>query len=62
MISLAFGLWFGVVLLAFLLGWDRAEWFPVAYEAPGLVAGVLIVLAYRRPRGPSRAVEKAGAG
>src|SRR5438552_952539 len=62
MISLAFGLWFRDVLLAFLLGWDRAEWFPVAYEAPGLVAGVLIVLAYRRPRGRSRAVEKAGAG
>lgn len=46
LLSTAFGIWFGVVLLAFVLGWDRADWFPLTYEAPGFVAGILIVIAY----------------
>lgn len=47
LVSGAFALWFGVVLAAFLLGWDRQDWFPLAYQTPGLVAGALVVSAYR---------------
>lgn len=49
-VSAAFSLWFGPLLLAYLAGWDDADWFPLIYQAPGLVAGILIVLAYRPPR------------
>jgi hypothetical protein len=48
LVSSAFALWFGVVLAAFLLGWDRQDWFPLVYQAPGVVAGALVVTAYRR--------------
>lgn len=47
LVSTGFLLWFGAVLVGFLLGWDRQDWFPVVYEAPGLVAGLLVAAAYR---------------
>lgn len=49
LVSGAFLLWFAPLLLAFLVGWDDADWFPLLYQAPGVVAGLLIVLAYRPP-------------
>jgi hypothetical protein len=48
-VSAAFTLWFGPVLLGLLLGWERTDWFPLVYEVPGIVAAVLIVLAYKPP-------------
>lgn len=47
LVSTGFAVWFGAVLLAFLLGFERAEWFPLVYEAPGVLAGLLVVRAYR---------------
>lgn len=50
LITFAFAQWFGVVLVGYALGWDRAEWFPIVYEAPGVLASLLVVAAYRPPR------------
>lgn len=49
-VSIAFTIWFLPLLLAFLLGWNREEWFPLVYQVPGLFAALLIILAYRPPR------------
>lgn len=48
-VSTAFGLWFAPVLVGFLAGWSGAEWFPLVYEAPGVFAATLIVLAFKPP-------------
>jgi hypothetical protein len=50
LVSGAFAIWFGALLLGYLLGWDSADWFPIVYEAPGVVAGGMVVGAYRRDR------------
>ena len=47
LVSTAFGVWFAPVLLALLLDWSRYAWFPLVYQAPGVVAAILIVMAYR---------------
>ena len=47
--SLAFLLWFSPVLVGFLLGWQSAPWFALVYQAPGVLASALIVLAHRPP-------------
>lgn len=49
MVSAAFTVWFVPVLVGFVLGWDQADWFPIVYEAPGVLAAVLILLAYLPP-------------
>lgn len=49
-VTSAFVLWFAPLLLAFLVGWDDADWFPLLYQAPGVLAGALIVAAFRPPR------------
>ena len=49
-VSLAFGVWFGAVLLGYLLGWQRRDWFPLIYELPGLFAAGLVAATYWRAR------------
>lgn len=49
LVSGAFLLLFGAVLLGYALGWDREPWFPFVYEVPGLIAAAMIVLAYKPP-------------
>lgn len=56
LISSAFLAWFGAVLVGYLLGWDRAEWFPLVYEAPGVIASLLVVAAFRPPRWVQRRI------
>lgn len=50
LVSGAFLLWFGAVLLGFLLGWDREDWFPLVYQTPGVAAALMVVAAFRPPR------------
>ena len=50
LVSSAFLLWFGPLLFGFIVGWDRADWFPLVYEGPGVVASAMILLANHPPR------------
>lgn len=54
MVSGAFAIWFVPVLLALVLDWSDADWFPLTYQVPGVAAALLIVLAFRGPPGPAR--------
>lgn len=49
LIALSLGQWFLVLLVSFLLGLEDREWFSLLYQVPGLVAGVLVVVAFRPP-------------
>ena len=49
LVSASFLLWFLPVLVAFLLGYDQADWFPFVYQVPGTLAALMITLAYRPP-------------
>lgn len=49
-VSLAFFQWFGAILVGFLAGWTTREWFFLVYTVPGLLAAVLVLVAYRPPR------------
>ena len=58
----AFVLWFAPLLVAYALGLDQVDWFPLVYQVPGLAAAALIVTAFRVREGkgfvgdgPSRA-------
>jgi hypothetical protein len=54
MVSGAFAIWFVPVLLALVLDWSDAAWFPLTYQVPGVVAAVLIVMAFRAPDAQGR--------
>lgn len=49
LVTTAFGLLFLTVLVGFLVGWNRETWFPLVYEAPALLAALMVVAAYRPP-------------
>lgn len=49
LLAISFIVWFGAILIGFLAGLTSESWFPILYEAPGLVAGGLVILAYRPP-------------
>jgi hypothetical protein len=38
------------LLVAFVAGWQGSDFFPLTYELPGLVAGVMVLWAFRPPR------------
>lgn len=40
---------FGTILVAYLVGWSRSNWFALLYESAALVTASLAVLAYRPP-------------
>lgn len=50
LIALAFIGWFGALIAAFALGWQRTDMWFFANNLPGLLAGLLVLLAYRPPR------------
>lgn len=49
MVAGAFLFLFGMIFLAYVLGWSRQPWFPLAYQLPALAASVIVLLAYRPP-------------
>lgn len=49
LVSTSFFLWFTPVLVAFVFGFDQADWFPFVYQAPGTLAAALISMAYHPP-------------
>lgn len=59
--STALLVWFAPVLAAFLAGWDKAAWFPLVYQAPGVLAAAMIVAAHRPPGFLKRRWEARGA-
>ena len=50
LLASSFIVWFGAILGGYFLGITSRPWFSVVYEAPGILAGVLVILAYRPPR------------
>lgn len=50
LLAVSFIVWFGAILVGFLAGLTSRTWFPILYEAPGLLAGLLVILAYQPPR------------
>ncbi|MHB8605185.1 MAG: hypothetical protein ACYDCK_07980 [Thermoplasmatota archaeon] len=48
-VSSAFGLWFGAMLLGFMLGLQDRDDFTLVYELPGLVAGFVVLIAFHPP-------------
>ncbi len=50
LLAISFIVWFGAILVGFLAGLTSRDWFPILYEAPGLVAGLLVILAYQPPQ------------
>lgn len=61
-VSGAFALWFLPVVVALVSGWSEAAWFPLVYQVPGVVAAILIVIAYRPSREGLAAPPAAGPG
>ncbi|HEX9816042.1 MAG TPA: hypothetical protein VGB18_03590 [Candidatus Thermoplasmatota archaeon] len=50
LLAISFIVWFGAILVGFLAGLTSRDWFPILYEAPGLLAGLLVILAYQPPQ------------
>jgi len=49
LVSLAFLLWFGAMAVGFIAVPPQTSWYPLVYQAPGLFASLLILLAFRPP-------------
>jgi hypothetical protein len=49
MVSLGFLQLFGMVVVGFLAGWNKRDWYPLTYQLPALAASVMFLLAYHPP-------------
>lgn len=49
LVSGAFVLLFGALLLGFALRWHEASWYALSYQLPGLAAALLVLAAFRPP-------------
>ena len=62
LLALSFIVWFGAILIGFLLRWTGYDWFPLVYETPGILAGALVIMAYRPPQWIQRRLSARSAG